>query len=138
MSSKKSKIAELLSDNLACYNFRLRRGDRVVDGAALEKRWAISLVGSNPTLSAITIWRGAGVDDQARLESACRLWRPWVRIPPSPPVYDRWKFISTKDYRYGVLSTIEYQSRHSIEQRSCQRTCAYWCAQGADGSRYYN
>jgi hypothetical protein len=28
--------------------------------------------------------RGAGVADQARLESACRLWRPWVRIPPSP------------------------------------------------------
>jgi hypothetical protein len=50
----------------------VRRGDRVVDGAALEKRWAISLVGSNPTLSAI-LWRGAGVDDQARLESACRL-----------------------------------------------------------------
>ncbi len=23
---------------------------------------------------------------QARLESACRLWRPWVRIPPSPPI----------------------------------------------------
>jgi hypothetical protein len=32
--------------------FETRRGDRVVDGAALEKRWAISLVGSNPTLSA--------------------------------------------------------------------------------------
>ena len=46
----------------------------MVDGAALEKRWAMSLVGSNPTLSAICIiWRGAGVDDQARLESACRL-----------------------------------------------------------------
>ena len=29
-----------------------RRGVRVVDGAALEKRWAMSLVGSNPTLSA--------------------------------------------------------------------------------------
>jgi hypothetical protein len=28
------------------------RGVRVVDGAALEKRWALSLVGSNPTLSA--------------------------------------------------------------------------------------
>ncbi len=28
------------------------RGVRVVDGAALEKRWAMSLVGSNPTLSA--------------------------------------------------------------------------------------
>ena len=25
----------------------------MVDGAALEKRWAMSLVGSNPTLSAI-------------------------------------------------------------------------------------
>jgi hypothetical protein len=46
----------------------------VVDGAALEKRWAMSLVGSNPTLSArlFLFWRGAGVDDQARLESACR------------------------------------------------------------------
>ena len=28
------------------------RGDRVVEGAALEKRWAMSPVGSNPTLSA--------------------------------------------------------------------------------------
>ncbi len=59
----------------------------MVDGAALEKRWAMSLVGSNPTLSASgCLWRGAGVDDQARLESACRLWRPWVRIPSSPPL----------------------------------------------------
>ena len=33
------------------------RGDRVVDGAALEKRWAMSLVGSNPTLSATTMER---------------------------------------------------------------------------------
>ena len=62
---------------------QVRRGVRVVYGAALEKRWAISLVGSNPTLSA-RLWRGAGVDYQARLESACRHWRPWVRIPPSP------------------------------------------------------
>ena len=54
----------------------------MADGAALEKRWA-----------AIASWvqippsprRGAGVAYQARLESACRLWRPWVRIPPSPP-----------------------------------------------------
>jgi hypothetical protein len=29
----------------------------VVDGAALEKRWAISLVGSNPTLSAMHMER---------------------------------------------------------------------------------
>ncbi len=44
----------------------------MVDGAALEKRWAMSLVGSNPTLSArFYLWRGAGVDDQARLESVC-------------------------------------------------------------------
>ncbi len=56
-----------------CYNSTDWRGDRVDDGAALEKRWAISLVGSNPTLSAVLFWRGAGVDYQARLESACRL-----------------------------------------------------------------
>ena len=66
----------------------------MVDGAALEKRsprkWS---VGSNPTLSATRInslryqgklWRGAGVDYQARLESACPSEGPWVRIPPSP------------------------------------------------------
>ena len=28
----------------------------MVDGAALEKRWAISLVGSNPTLSAMSCY----------------------------------------------------------------------------------
>jgi hypothetical protein len=30
----------------------------VVDGAALEKRWAMSLVGSNPTLSARLYYLG--------------------------------------------------------------------------------
>ncbi len=60
----------------------------MVHGAALEKRSSRKRsVGSNPTLSATTVnlWRGAGVDYQARLESECSLWLPWVRIPPSPP-----------------------------------------------------
>jgi hypothetical protein len=38
---------------------RAGRGVRLVYGTALEKRWAISIVGSNSTLSA-RLWRGAG------------------------------------------------------------------------------
>ncbi len=59
----------------------------MVDGAALEKRSPrIAERGfeSHPLRHQGELWRGAGVAYQARLESACRLWRPWVRIPPSP------------------------------------------------------
>ena len=58
----------------------------MVYGAALEKRWVAMPRGfeSHPLRHNLPR-RGAGVAYQARLESACRLWRPWVRIPPSPP-----------------------------------------------------
>ena len=47
------------------------RGDRVVEGAALEKRWAMSPVGSNPTLSAE--WHGEVLEWTIR-----RAWRARV------------------------------------------------------------
>ena len=57
--------------------FEVRRGVREAYGAALEKRSLRKRsVGSNPTLSATygeNLRRGAGVDYQARLESACSL-----------------------------------------------------------------
>ena len=90
-----------------------RRGVREVYGAALEKRCCSQgnrgfeshplrhLFNKDPFIYSVLILysnqsinqrqsnrqpgRDAGVDDQARLESACSLWLPWVRIPLSPP-----------------------------------------------------
>ena len=62
------------------------RGDRVVHGAALEKRSPLNAErGFESHPLRVKKGRGAGVVYQARLESVCRLKRPWVRIPPSPP-----------------------------------------------------
>ena len=108
----------------------------MVDGAALEKRWAMSLVGSNPTLSAVLhkSWRGAGVADQARLESACRLWRPWVRIPPSPPEFKFLRYIKYPDVsRIGAFELFS-QCRTDISQPKmlCLNCFDYW-----EGERFY-
>jgi hypothetical protein len=42
----------------------------VADGTALEKRWALSLVGSNPTLSAVVLLIGEVLEWPIR-----RAWR---------------------------------------------------------------
>ena len=64
----------------------------MVDGAALEKRCAMSTVGSNPTLSATNAHRSPPLGPE---RSPSGLWRrtgnavrgnpSGVRIPPSPP-----------------------------------------------------
>ncbi len=109
-----AQVAEVLGQNVGKFafgggfsvEFEARRGVRVVYGAALEKRSRFGERGFEshplrhkrgdnicniycPSLRvALTgMWRGAGVVYQARLESACSLWLPWVRIPPSPPYY---------------------------------------------------
>ncbi len=49
------------SDYLSASGQRARRGGRVVEGTGLENRQAMSLVGSNPTLSATyccLVWSG--------------------------------------------------------------------------------
>jgi hypothetical protein len=51
--------------------------------------------------------RGAGVDDQARLESACRLKRPWVRIPPSPLFVFLVKGVFNSTPHYDRMATLE-------------------------------
>ncbi len=55
-------------------------------GVALRLPWVRipppPLSGGTQTLW--QLWRGAGVVDQARLESVCTFLVPWVRIPPSP------------------------------------------------------
>ena len=68
-----------------------RRGVRVVEGAALEKRCAGNrTVGSNPTLSATSPHRSVRPERSPRglgrgTGNAVRGNPSWVRIPPSPP-----------------------------------------------------
>ena len=52
-----------------CYNHSRdavppRRGGRVVDGTALEKRQVMSFVGSNPSLSAQSAWSTCDTGDE--------------------------------------------------------------------------
>jgi hypothetical protein len=91
----------------------------VAHGAALEKRSRLmASVGSNPTLSG---GRGAGVVYQARLESACRLWRPWVRIPPSPLALTAsppWGgFVSVSSYVITLALMLTWHEQNNLSRQ---------------------
>ncbi len=108
----------------------------MVDGAALEKRWAMSLVGSNPTLSA--------TDYGEVLEwSIRRAWRARVAIG------DRgFESHPLRHYAFGVFATQAEdisvneilpaqgtKNRFSFRHRCCQRLGTHWRVEGLKGSR---